>query len=91
MLRAVRNILHGELADKWATVQDAASLWRKLPFALLIASLVVLGCFPRLLTDQIKPSVEIVLGIDNALKEPKPVKGKAQNANTGRAASPANK
>jgi len=63
MLRAIRNILHGELAEKWASVQDAASLWRKLPFALLIASLVVLGCFPRLLTDQIKPSVESTLGL----------------------------
>ena len=55
MLRAVRNILHGPLPEKWAGVADASNLWRKLPFALLLASLLVFGCFPRLLTEKIKP------------------------------------
>ena len=36
---------------------DAPHLWRKLPFILLLASLLVFGCFPRLLTDKIQPSV----------------------------------
>jgi NADH-quinone oxidoreductase subunit M len=61
MLRALRAILHGPLPDEWTTVADAPHLWRKLPFILLLASLIVFGCFPRLLTDKIQPSVEIVL------------------------------
>ena len=57
MLRAVRAILHGPLTEQWAGVADAPHLWRKLPFMLLLASLLVFGCFPRLLTDKIQPSV----------------------------------
>jgi NADH-quinone oxidoreductase subunit M len=55
MLRAVRNILHAELAERWSNLTDA-NLWRKLPFVILLASLLVFGCFPRLLTDKINPS-----------------------------------
>jgi NADH-quinone oxidoreductase subunit M len=60
MLRAVRRVLHGELAGKWAEVQDATP-WRKLPFALLLAALLVTGCWPRLLSDKIKPSAESIV------------------------------
>ena len=60
MLRAVRTALHGEMAEKWANLSDA-NLWRRLPHALLIASLLVFGFFPRLLTDKVKPvTAEIV-------------------------------
>ncbi len=55
MLRAVRSLLHGTLPDKWAHLSDAPHLWRKLPFALLIACLLVFGWFPMLLTEKIKP------------------------------------
>jgi len=58
MLRAIRTIWHGE--KEWPAVSDAANLWRKLPFALLLAALIVFGCFPRLLTDDIKTSVSPV-------------------------------
>jgi len=57
MLRAIRAMLHGPLPDQWATVADAPHLWRKTPFILLLAALLVFGCFPRLLTDKIEPSV----------------------------------
>jgi hypothetical protein len=50
-------MLHGPLPDQWATVVDAPHLWRKAPFILLLAALLVFGCFPRLLTDKIEPSV----------------------------------
>jgi hypothetical protein len=56
MLRAVRSMLHAELPERWARVADASHWWRKLPFALLLAALLIFGCFPRLLTDKIKPS-----------------------------------
>jgi NADH-quinone oxidoreductase subunit M len=57
MTRAVRNALHGPLPPKWNELPDA-TFWRKLPYALLLASLLVFGCFPRLLTDKIQPDVK---------------------------------
>jgi len=56
MLRAVRSILHGPLPERWATVPDAPGWWPKLPYALLLASLLLFGCFPGWLTDKIQPS-----------------------------------
>ncbi len=61
MLRAVRVMLHGPLTEKWANVADTPHLWRKTPFILLLASLIVFGFFPRLLTDKIQPSVNPIL------------------------------
>jgi len=57
MLRAMRTVFHGPLPEKWARVTDAPHLWRKLPFLILLTSLLVFGFGPRLLTDKIEPSV----------------------------------
>jgi NADH-quinone oxidoreductase subunit M len=57
MLRAVRNILHGPLAEGLPTVQDA-NLWRKVPFAILIAALILFGVMPGLLTKKIEPAAK---------------------------------
>ena len=54
MLRAMRNVLHGP-CRRMSGISDATSVWRKLPYALLLASLLVFGCFPRLLTEKITP------------------------------------
>jgi NADH-quinone oxidoreductase subunit M len=54
-LRAIRTLLHGPMPERWAKVVDAPHLWRKLPYALLLASLLLFGCFPKLLTEKIKP------------------------------------
>ena len=42
----MRNILHGPLPEKWTGLADASNVWRKLPYALLLASLFVFGCLP---------------------------------------------
>lgn len=60
MLRAVRDIWHGSPTPEWAAVQDA-SPWRKTPFVLLLASLVLMGVWPRSLTDKIEPSVKMIM------------------------------
>jgi NADH-quinone oxidoreductase subunit M len=74
MLRAVRNILHGPAAENLPAVQDAG-LWRKLPFALLLASLLLFGIMPRLLTTKIEPAVrEIVAMAKGELPKAAPVK-----------------
>jgi NADH-quinone oxidoreductase subunit M len=61
MLRAVRTVLHGPLPEKWSGVADAPHAWRKLPFALLLAGLLLFGCVPRLLTDRIQPAALAVV------------------------------
>jgi NADH-quinone oxidoreductase subunit M len=55
MLRAIRDIWHGD--KEWAGIADALTFWRKLPYGLLLGCLILFGCFPRLLTDNIKASV----------------------------------
>jgi NADH-quinone oxidoreductase subunit M len=60
-LRALRTSLHGPLPERWTKVADAPHLWRKLPYALLLASLLVFGFFPRLLADKIKPVTEQIV------------------------------
>src|SRR5206468_6976815 len=75
-LRAVRSVLHGELSDQWADVTDA-TLWRKLPFALLLAGLLLFGCWPRLLTDKIKPSAETIVKMATGKSDPPPAKNVA--------------
>jgi len=62
MLRAIRAMLLGPLPERWAQVADAATLWRRTPFLVLLASLLVFGFFPRLLTDKISPSVAGIVG-----------------------------
>lgn len=64
MLRAVRNILHGPVADNLPAITDA-SLWRKVPFALLLASLILFGVAPRLLTSKIEPAVKEIVAMAN--------------------------
>lgn len=66
MLRAIRKIWHGE--KQWPGISDPAGPWRKFPYTLLILSLIVLGCFPRLLTDSIQDSVEPVVMMASGLQ-----------------------
>ncbi len=60
MTRAIRTVLHGPVPDKFASLPDAG-LWRKFPYALLLASLFLFGCFPKLLTSQIEPDVDKII------------------------------
>ena len=63
MSRAVRNILHGPLPEKWNSIPDASNVWRKLPYALLLASLFVFGIWPRLLTEKINPDAQKIVAM----------------------------
>jgi NADH-quinone oxidoreductase subunit M len=62
MLRAVRSILHGPLPEKLNSIPDAG-LWRKLPYALLLASLFLFGIWPRLLTEKITPDAQKIVAM----------------------------
>lgn len=57
MMRAIRQVLHGELKPEWHEVSDANSGWRRLPFVALLAALVLFGVAPGILTRRIEPSV----------------------------------
>ncbi len=63
MLRAIRNILHGCLVDEFKHIGDATSFWRKVPFVLLIASLLWFGFVPGSLTEKIKPAAEKIVSM----------------------------
>jgi len=55
MIRAIRTMLHGPLPERWAGLKDA-NAWRRVPFVILLAALLLFGVFPRLLTDRIQPA-----------------------------------
>lgn len=68
MLRAVRAVMHGPEISAYPTAIDA-NLWRKLPYSLLIASLLVFGFFPKLLTEKINPVTKQIVSVVNAKSE----------------------
>lgn len=64
MLRAVRVVAHGPVAEEWSGLTDPG-WWRKLPFVILIAALLVFGCVPRLLTDKLLPVTQQIVEMSN--------------------------
>jgi NADH-quinone oxidoreductase subunit M len=67
MLRAVRNIWHGESARPLAgLLLPEANAWRRLPFVLLLIGLVFFGIFPGVLADRIKSSVAGIVKLAGA-------------------------
>jgi NADH-quinone oxidoreductase subunit M len=60
MLRAVRTMFHGELAEGWRDAADARGWQARLPFVILLGALMVLGVWPRILTDRARPAVEAI-------------------------------
>ena len=69
MLRAVRNILHGPVAEGLPTMKDA-NLWRKLPFAILIIALILFGVAPGLLTKKIEPAAKEIVAMAQGKAQP---------------------
>ncbi|HLP78012.1 MAG TPA: NADH-quinone oxidoreductase subunit M [Candidatus Paceibacterota bacterium] len=90
MLRAVRNVLHTQLPEKWANVQDAPHIWRKLPFIVLLASLLIFGCLPGLLTNKITPSVAQIVQMARPVLARPPAIETAEAAVPAVSAEPAN-
>jgi NADH-quinone oxidoreductase subunit M len=70
MLRAIRNIVHGPLPEHWNRVNDAQGPLRKLPFVLLAMTLLIFGCFPGLLTEKIKWSLQPIVEMANSSATP---------------------
>jgi NADH-quinone oxidoreductase subunit M len=63
MTRAIRNILHGPVPENFSNLADASNVWRKLPYALLLASLLLFGFLPKLLTEKINPDAQKIVNL----------------------------
>lgn len=66
LLWAVRTSFFGPFDEKWNMLRDATTLKQRFPYALLIAVLLTVGFWPRLLTDIIKSSVATTITADYA-------------------------
>ncbi len=62
LLRAVRKVFFGPLVQEWKTVEDPKTIFGRLPFALLLGSLLLFGFWPAGLLRIIQPSVALLLG-----------------------------
>ena len=60
MLRGVRTGFFGPLNPKWNLLKDATH-FEKIPYLILLAGLMIVGCWPRLLLDVISSSTPAVL------------------------------
>jgi NADH-quinone oxidoreductase subunit M len=63
MTRAIRNILHGPLPEKWMAVAESTWPLRKVPYLALLIALLVFGFFPSLLADKIEPSAKKIVAM----------------------------
>jgi len=63
MLRAVRTVFFGPLPAKWAQLGDARTLALRFPIALLLVVLLLVGCWPRVLVDVIRPGAKQIAAI----------------------------
>lgn len=71
MLRAIRNVLHGPMDEQWSSLRDA-DVFRRAPILLLAVTLLLIGVFPRLLTDKVKPDVARIVGLAKSEGAPLP-------------------
>ena len=63
MTRAIRSLLHGPLPEQWMAVVESTWPLRKIPYLVLLVSLMVFGFFPFLLVDKIKPAVARIVPV----------------------------
>ena len=68
MLRAIRKILHGPVNEEtFFLIVDATDWRQRAPFALLLATLLLFGFAPRLLTSKIQPSAKAIVNMANGV------------------------
>ncbi len=62
LLRAVKKVFFGPLAQNWEGVEDPKGLLARLPYALLLGSLLLFGFWPQGLLRIIQPSAALLAG-----------------------------
>lgn len=58
MLKTIRLGFQGPLSPKWSKLMDAEGALQKLPFVLLLAALIAVGCWPSLILKNIDSGVK---------------------------------
>ncbi len=61
MLKAIRLGFQGPLNPAWTNLKDAHSLSEKLPYVLLLAVLILVGCWPSLILNHINTSTKPII------------------------------
>ncbi|MCM8811598.1 MAG: NADH-quinone oxidoreductase subunit M [Candidatus Omnitrophica bacterium] len=61
MLRAVRTGFFGPMNPRWVHLEDAHTPFERLPYVILVAALVLVGCWPGPLLNMIGGSIETIL------------------------------
>ncbi|MBI4372500.1 MAG: NADH-quinone oxidoreductase subunit M [Candidatus Omnitrophica bacterium] len=69
MLRMVRNVFFGAPKAEWAKLKDAKSWVQKLPFALLVAVLLIFGFWPSFLLNVIQPTSGALIAAHGSIFE----------------------
>jgi NADH-quinone oxidoreductase subunit M len=77
MLRGIRVMFHGAVAEAWTSVADLSGAWRKLPYLLLLGGLLAVGVWPRLVTD---PAGAAVRPLAEAVERSRPAPNLAVSA-----------
>ena len=62
LLRAVRKVFFGPLTRDWKEAEDPKTFLARLPFLLLLGSLLLFGFWPQGLLRVIQPSVALLVG-----------------------------
>lgn len=65
MFRAIRNVLHGSVGEKWTNLKDVAGM-QKIAFTLLMLGLLVFGIIPGAITN---PAQEPISKLVNSVVE----------------------
>ena len=61
MLKAIRLGFQGPLKLQWAQLTDAQTTLAKLPYALLVAVLILVGCWPSFILKHIDSSTKPII------------------------------
>jgi NADH-quinone oxidoreductase subunit M len=60
-IRAIRAVFFGQLNPKWEKLHDAVGWVQRLPFAVLLAALLIVGFYPSLLVGPIQTGTSVIL------------------------------
>lgn len=60
MLKVIRIAFQGPLNPRWNQLIDARTPLQKLPFLLLLAALIVVGCWPSVILRNIAPATKMI-------------------------------
>ena len=61
MLKVIRLAFHGPLNPRWNKLIDARTPWDKFPYILLLAALIVVGCWPSLILKNISSATKMII------------------------------